>query len=158
MTEIVAPISPAELVGDLITRYGGTVGNTLPSTGKEVSLVVGAATDTQQQAGVISLVAAGLPIIEKYIPLQWTRAQIRCLGPDLDTADFLSQCVQRDIHGVVRKLCYQASRDEWFLIHLCNITAGPSMHFDTPETQETLLFAEILLATDPVASGPTYPL
>lgn len=158
MTDILQPISPVELVADLITRYGTTVGNIVPQTGKAAALVVGAASDVQQQGGVISVVAAGLPVVEKYVPLQWMRAQIRCLGPDSDTAELLGQCVQRDIHGEVRKLCYQKSADSWYLIHLCNVTAGPSMHFDSAETQETLLFAEVLIATVVVATGPDYPL
>jgi hypothetical protein len=82
---------------------------------------------------------------------------VRCLGPDLDTADFISQCVQRDIHGTVRKACYQASLDSWFLIHLCNITSGPSMHYDSPEVWETLLFAELLIGEEVLVTGPTPP-
>jgi hypothetical protein len=157
VTDIAAPISPAELAADLITRYGGTVGNTLPETGQVVLVKVGPASDEEQQAGIISIMAAGLPMVEKYTPIQWMRAQLRCIGPDLDTADFLAQCVQRDIHGVIRKLCYQASSDSWYLIHLCNITAGPSMHYDSPETWETLLFAELMIGEVPVATGPDFP-
>lgn len=157
MTDIVPPISPAELVADLITRYGATVGLTLPSTGALATVKVGPANDAEKQAGIISLMAAGLPTIEKYVPIQWHRAQVRCLGPDLDTADFLSQCVHRDVHGLVRKLCYQASNETWYLVHLSNVTAGPSMHFDSPEVWETLLFAELQISTVPVATGPDYP-
>jgi len=157
MTDITAPISPAELVGDLITRYGTISGLTLPSTEQVPAVVIGAATDAQQQGGVVQLMAAGLPVIEKYLPLQWHRAQIRCLGPDLDTSDFLAQTVFADINGLVRKLVYQASNDSWYLMHLCNVTAGPSMHYDTEETKESLLFAEILLATAVVGTGSTEP-
>lgn len=152
------PISPAALTRDLITRYGEVVVN------EGYTVVVGPANDAQQQAGVISLMAAGLPVIEKYAPLQWHRAQARCLAGTLDVADVLAQSVQRDIHGQVRKLCFQAPNDlypedtgQWFLIHLTNVVVGPSMHFDSPETWETLMFAELMIGTTPVGFGPDMP-
>jgi hypothetical protein len=152
------PISPAELTADLIRRYGSAV------TNEGYALVVGPANDTQQQGGVISLMAAGLPVIEKYAPLQWHRTQARCIAGDLGTADIIAQLVQRDIHGVSRKLCFQTPNPaypedtgRWFLVHLVNVTAGPSHHYDSPETWESLLFAELMIGTDPVASGPNYP-
>ena len=136
-------ISPAELVADLIVRWG------LPGHAP-AGVVVGPASDTQQQAGVISIMSAGLPVIEKYSDLQWYRAQVRCLHGTLEFADTLAQGVQRDIHGLVRRKVHMASTDRWYLLHLCNVTAGPSMHYDSPETWETLLFAEIMLSDDPL--------
>lgn len=145
------PLSPAELTADFLNRYGSVV------LDGGYTVVVGPASDAQQQAGVISLMAAGLPTIEKYAPLQWHRAQARCLAGDLSTADTLAQAVQADTHGIFRKLCYQASADSWFLIHLSNVTVGPSMHYDSPETWETLMFVELMIGTQPVATGPDYP-
>lgn len=143
------PLSPAELVADLIKRYGTTADN--------YEVKVGPATDAETQAGVVSTMAAGLPLIEKYVPLMWHRTQILCRAGDLATADLIAALVQRDMHGLVRKICYQASNDTWYLIHLSNITAGPSMHYDTPAAWETLLFGELLIASDPLATGPDYP-
>lgn len=153
------PISPAELTADLIRRYGNAVND------ENFTVVVGPANDGQQQDGVISLMAAGLPTIEKYAPLQWHRSQARCLAGDLATADLIAQCVQRDVHGVVRKVCYQtpnpaypADTGQWFLIHLSNVTVGASAHYDSPETWEYLLFAELMIGNVPVAFGPDFPL
>ena len=152
------PISPAELTADLIRRYGSAI------TNEGYDLVVGPATDAQQQNGVVSLMAAGLPLIEKYAPLQWHRSQARCIAGDLITADIIAQLVQRDTHGVIRKLCFQKPKAEypedtgrWFLIHMANITAGPSHHYDSPETWESLLFIEMMIGTDAVATGPDFP-
>jgi len=152
------PISPAELTRDLITRYGEVIVN------EGYTVKVGPANDTEQQAGVISLMSAGLPMIEKYAPLQWYRAQARCLAGDLATADLLAQAVQRDVHGRGRSLCFQTANPaypddtgQWFLIHMANITVGPSMHYDSPETWETLMFAELMIGNVPVATGPEYP-
>jgi hypothetical protein len=157
VTDIVAPLSPQEIMLDFLTRHGSCVGLTVPQTGQVLAAKVGPANDPEKQAGVICFMGAGLPLIEKYIPLQWVRTQVRCLGPDLDTADFLSQCVQRDLHGDFRKEAYQASNDSWYLVHLSNVTSGPSMHFDSPEVWETLLFVEALISSDPLGTGPTPP-
>jgi hypothetical protein len=92
--------------------------------------------------------AAGLPVVEEYVPIQWARVQMRCLAGTLAQADNISQAVQRDIHAKVRKFVYMASTDSWYLLHLCKITAGPSMHFDSPETWETLVFAELMLSNE----------
>ncbi len=133
-------ISPAELVADLLSRWGDP----------ERDVVVGPATDAQQQRGVVQMVSAGLPLVEKYAPLQWCRAQVRCLHGSMSEADSIGQSVQRDIHGLVRKRARMSSTDKWYLVHLCNITAGPSQHYDSPETHEVLLFAEIMLGSTPL--------
>mgnify|MGYP001558341520 CR=1 FL=1 len=138
-----AEISPAEIVADLLERWGD------PSAAAE-GVVVGPTSAQQQQSGVVSVTAAGLPVVEKYAPLQWMRAQIRCLAPTLGKADTIAQSVQRDLHGIVRKKARMASSGEWYLVHLANITAGPSMHYDSPETWETLLFAEVMLGSQPL--------
>lgn len=140
-----ADVSPAELVADALVRWGD------PELAPE-GVVVGPTTDAQQQGGVITLSAAGLPLMEKYAPLQWMRCQIRCLAGTLDTAENMSQGVYRDLNGRHRLRCRMKSTDSWYLIHLTNVTAGPSMHYDSPETWETLLFAEILLSTDAVGA------
>lgn len=140
-------ISPAELVADIINRLG--VPGEIPA-----GAVVGPANHDQQQAGVASIMAGGLPTIEKYTPLQWHRTQIRCLAPTLAEADRISQAVFRQIGGdsPVRLVAYQASTGDRYLVHLINVTAGPSMHYDSIETYETLLFAELMIGSDPVQS------
>lgn len=151
------PLSPAEVAFDLLSRYGSTIGAEIPNSTSLVTAVVGPANDEQQQGGVVSFMGAGLPVIEKYTPVQWHRAQMRCLAGDLATADYISSLVQRDVHGIVRKVCYQSSNDSWYLVHLSNVVAGPSMHFDSAETWETLLFAELMIGDVPVATGSDTP-
>jgi hypothetical protein len=135
-------LSPAELARDLVLRYGTL---TVP-----VVAVVGPASDAMQQAGVISIMAAGLPVVELYDDTQWLRAQFRCLHGTLSDAETIVQSLQRDIHAIGRRRLYMASTDTWYLMHLCNIIAGPSMHFDSPETWETLAFAELKISTVPI--------
>lgn len=151
------PLSPAEVAYDMLDRYGSTIGAEIPDKDTLVTAIVGPANDTQQQGGCISFMGAGLPVIEKYTPIQWHRAQARCLAGDLATADYISSLVQRDMHDKQRLLCYQASNDSWYLVHLSNVVAGPSMHFDSAETWETLLFAELMIGNDPVATGSDFP-
>jgi len=134
-------ISPAELVKDVLDRWGDP--DIAPA-----GVIVGPASDAMQQAGVVSIMAAGLPVVEKYTPIQWCKAQIRCLAGTLDQADTIAQAVQRDLHGVVRKRARMKSTDRWYLVHSAYVTAGPSMHYDSPATWETLLFAEVMISTE----------
>lgn len=136
-------VSPAELAADILNRLG-------PPDIAAHGAVVGPATDAQQQEGVIQLVAAGLPVLEKYVDLQWMRCQMRCLAGTLDTAETISQKVYAEMNGRGRTIGRMASTDQRYLVHLINITAGPSMHYDSPETWETLLFAELMIGTQPI--------
>jgi hypothetical protein len=95
-------------------------------------------------------VAAGLPVLEKYVDVQWMRCQMRCLAGTLDVAETISQKVYRALNGRGRTVARMASTDQRYLVHLINITAGPSMHYDSPETWETLLFAELMIGTQAI--------
>lgn len=136
-------ISPAEITRDVLRRWCD------PDIAPE-GVVVGPADDDMQQGGVVSITPAGLPKPELYTPLQWMRCQIRCLAGTLDLAETIGQAVQRDLHGRGRTRARMASTDRWYLVHLINVVAGPSAHYDSPETWETLLFAEVLIGTQPV--------
>jgi hypothetical protein len=136
-------ISPAEIVRDILVRLS-TPG--LAPGG----IFVGPANDEAQQLGCISIMAAGLPVVEKYTPVQWVRAQMRCLAGSLSEADAVAQAAQRDLHGRSRLIARMASTDQRYLVHLINVTAGPSMHFDSAETWEVLLFAEVMVGTTPI--------
>ena len=136
-------ISPAELVRDVLVRLGWP--DVAPG-----GVVVGPATDAQQQLGVVSIVQAGLPQIEDYSPLQWMRAQVRCLAGTLDAADRISFAVQRELHGRDRTIARMASTDQRYLVHQIRVTAGPSNHYDSQGTWEALLFAELMIGTEPL--------
>jgi hypothetical protein len=136
-------ISPAELVKDILDRL------CLPGIAP-AGIIVGPATDEQQQAGVVQIMQAGLPVVELYVPVQHMRCQLRCLTGQLGQADTISFRVQSQLHQRKRTIGRMKSTDQRFLIHLCNITSGPSMHYDSSETWETLLFAELMIGTQPL--------
>jgi len=135
-------VSPAELTADVLKR--------LSLTGLDWDVVVGPANNEQQQAGVVSIMAAGLPVMERYTPTQWMRAQCRCLHGSLAEAEKIGQAVYRDLNARGRVVGRMASTDQRYLIHLINVQAGPSMHFDSIETWEVLVFAELYIGTDPL--------
>ena len=142
--DLSSPISPAELVADVLQRLGR------PDIAP-MGVVVGPATNAQQQGGVVQMSQAGLPAVERYVPAQWMRCQIRCLAGTLEEADQIAQKVQQSLHGKQRVIARMASTDHRYLIHLLNITSGPSMHYDSAQTWEELLFAEIMIGTDPIS-------
>jgi hypothetical protein len=141
-------ISPVEIAADIIRTKTSDLSMAVGG------VVIGPASDEQMQAGVAQIVPAGMPVLDKYGPIQWSRIQIRCLAPTAELADRIAQAIYADNHSRPRTLGYQASVDKNFLVHLFNITAGPSMHYDSPETWETLLFAEVMIGTAPLDPGP----
>lgn len=144
MTSVLDTLSPAELVADVLNRLGR------PDIAPH-GCIVGPANNVQQQEGVIQMVAAGLPVVDLYTPTQWMRCQMRCLAGTLDDAEKISQRIKADFHERQRTIGRMASTNRRYLIHIMNITAGPSMHFDSSETWETLVFAEIMIGTDPIS-------
>lgn len=142
MTDLL-DVSPAELTADILNRLS------LPDLAP-AGAVVGPTDDEQTQAGVISCMPSGLPVIELYVPVQWMRAQMRCLAGTLDLAEQISQKTYRQLNGKNRIVAYQASTAQRYLVHAVKVAAGPSAHYDSPENWETLLFAELLIATDPL--------
>jgi hypothetical protein len=136
-------ISPAELVADVLNRLSDP--GLAPA-----GAIVGPATDAQQQAGVVSITQAGLPVVELYAPIVHMRAQVRCLAGTLDLADKLAQRVQLALHGKNRLVGRMASTDTRYLIHSMIVNAGPSAHYDSPETWESLMFVHMIIGTEPL--------
>lgn len=114
-------------------------------------IVVGPATNDQQQLGVIQLMSAGLPRKEAYAPLLWQRVQIRCVAGSLIAADTLAGLVMVREDNRNRRVVTQDSNGHAYLVHWVSVESGPSGHFDSPTTWETLLFAEVMVGTVPVA-------
>lgn len=135
-------ISPAEIMQTLINDNADEFGL--------APAVVGPANDTQQQAGVVQIVDAGLPQIETYRRVVWVRTQLRCLSGSLSEADVIGRRLQFFLNGQFRTQARQPSNGQTYLIHLITVTAGPSNHYDTPETWEVLLFTETLMGLDPI--------
>jgi len=113
--------------------------------------VIGPATDTQQMGGVVQLMAAGMPQLERYTPTLWQRVQIRCVAKTLEEAQHIALRVLATARGRNRVVVTQPSDGHEYLIHSMELTAGPSGHFDTPKTFEALIFAEIMVGTQPVS-------
>ncbi len=136
-------ISPGEMMVYVI--------NTLGPFEIQGLAVAGPATDAQQQAGVISVVDAGLPVVERFRRVVWVRTQYRCLGGSLAKADELARRLHFFLNDLPsRTVGLMASTGEQYLIHEVTVTAGPSWHFDSPETWEALLFTESLIGLDPI--------
>lgn len=137
------PISPAELVMNLLETE-------LDAQYAPGGIIVGPLNDAQQQAGAIQLVDAGMPRQEMYAPVVWDKVQIRCIAHSLAQADTMARAVFAVLNQHGRAIAEMVSTGDRYLIHTINIIAGPSMHYDTPETHETLLFAEVMIGLDPV--------
>ena len=146
MSDPVAPpsaVNPAELLRHFL---GGVVDPELAPGG----VVVGPASDAQQQSGVVSIVHAGRPRDSLYTATKWARLNVRCVARTLFDASRLGHHVYLLLEGRGRTLVAQPSTGEEYLVHLFNMAAGPSDHYDSPETWESLLVVEMLVGTDPV--------
>lgn len=110
--------------------------------------LVGPADHTQQQEGVISLMAAGTVRPEPDLPLQWLRIQARCLAASLAVSAAIGQAVVGAVHAVTRAAVRQPSDGQIYLVHCMFVNGGPSSHRDSEATWETLLFVEMLVGTE----------
>lgn len=136
------PISPSELLKVVLEDESNP--QILPY------VVVGGADDTQQNAGVVSIMDAGTAKPELYVPLLWVRAQLRCIGPNLAAVDAIGRHIYDVLHNHGRKVVEQPSTGNTYLIHGIYIGTGPSHHFDSAETYEDLLFATVCIGSVPV--------
>lgn len=137
-----SPLSPSELLREyIIDNWADPKGSTV---------VVGGATDEQQECGVIALADAGFAKAEKYAPLVWPRVQMRCVARTLERAEFIARQMYDLLHPVDNVQVIQPSSSDTWVIKQITVGAGPSMHFDSKETWEVLLFAEMVIATNPV--------
>ncbi len=137
------PISPSELLRDLLVREADPA--IIPH------IVVGPANKTQIDEGVVELVDAGMP---KQEPpgLVWVRNQIRCIGPSLDRVDAMGRHIWEVANWRNRITATMASTSRTYLIHVLKVSAGPSHHWDTAITWESLLFAEMMVGIQPLAA------
>lgn len=140
---LAAEISPSELLKEFLESH-------LPTALAPGGVGVGPMFDDQIKEGCVSLMDAGMPQTEPYLPLVWVRGQIRCLAPTLDQTDRIGRGVWAVLDKRNRELVRQNSTGSTYLIHLINITAGPSQHRDSDENYEALMFAEMCIGLDPV--------
>ena len=140
---IPAPISPSELIKSVLDQE-------LPSELVPGGVTVGPVSDAQIQAGCISIMDAGQPQHERYLPLVRVRTQVRCLAPPLAHIDRIARAVYDRLDQRERMVVVQRSTDEAYLIHSMSVAVGPSFHRDSEENFEALLFVEMLIGLDPV--------
>ena len=112
-------------------------------------VAIGSVSDDMIQSGCISLMDAGQPRRERYLPLVSVRPQIRCLAPSLDHIDRIARSVFDRLDQRGRLVAIQRSTGEEYLIHRINVDVGPSFHRDSDENWEALLFAEMLIGLEP---------
>jgi hypothetical protein len=137
------PLSPPELLLCLLER---DVEQAICS-----NVIVGPATQDQQQAGVISITPAGLSTISDHMPLKWVRLQVRCIHHQLAAAEQIGEHVFQLLHTRHRELVTQPSSGNTYLVHHTKCVAGPSTHWDSAATWESLAFYELLIGTQPVS-------
>lgn len=137
-------VSPAEL---LLSYLESTDIETLAPGG----VVVGPANDEQQQQGVVQIVQSGMPKLSHYVRVTWARCQIRIIAPNLALSDQIAQHLAGLCDRKSRLRVVMPSTGEEYLVHLMNVSAGPSQHYDSRETWENLLFVEFMVGLDPLA-------
>lgn len=116
----------------------------------DFTVKVGPLTDEEQQTGGLSIMDAGMPVVDLYAPLLWTRAQMRCVGGTLARSDVMGRTVQNVLNGLGNRTKVTTADGATWLVHQVNMDGGPSMHFDSTETWEDLLFASVLMSSVPV--------
>lgn len=112
---------------------------------------VGPTTHAEQQAGVVSVTPAGSTKINPHMPMRWARVQLRGIHHQIAQAEMIGEHVFQLLHTRHRELVTQPSSGNTYLVHNTQVIAGPSIHYDTPETWESLLFAEITVGTQPIS-------
>lgn len=112
---------------------------------------VGAAPDDAQQKGCVSLADAGSSKPEEESArLLWKRVQVRAMGATLWEAEAVGKHVF-DLLSRQRWLTITDSNGRTWMVHAIYITASPSQHMDSAETQEVLGFINITIGADPIS-------
>lgn len=113
---------------------------------------VGPVPDASIGQGALSLSNGGQPAIDKYVPMMRMRVQIECIAPTRETADDMERAVYETLHMLARRVMYQPSNGEKYLVSSVMITGGPvSAPITEPGKEGTsLLYAEVYLNTTPV--------
>jgi hypothetical protein len=136
------PISPAEILQVILNAEIDTA--ICPS-----GAVVGPATNTQQREGVAQLTDAGSTKIEKYLPLMWSRAQVRVLHEQLSEADRIAYHIWDLLQERPRQVVATPSSGQKWVVHSINMSASPSQHWDSAATWEELFFVEVAISACP---------
>lgn len=144
------PISPAELMKDYLDKHVDAA-VIVPE-----NIAVGPVNKEMIDAGCIELVDAGMP---KQEPpgLVWVRSAIRCIGPTLDRVDVIGRHIWSICSNKNRVTASMYNPDgsvrDTYLIHVMKVVAGPSHHFDSEITWESLQFTEMMVGTTALASA-----
>lgn len=112
--------------------------------------IVGPASDEAQKSGCVSITEAGNTERELYLPIINGRVQIRGIHPHLEHAERIGRALYALLNNVDRVAVLQPSTNERFLVHSMSVSAGPSNHFDSAETWESLIFISMKVGTMPI--------
>ncbi len=145
MVALYPPLSPAELLKVYLRS------SVNPLVIAPANVVVGALSHDQQQTGGVSVMNAGLPELESNLPLVWVRAQVRVLASRHEKQDEISRHLWELCSQKNRLVVADGYGRKW-LIHVLNVVAGPSDHKDSEVTEEGLLFAHMMVGTEPIGS------
>lgn len=137
------PVSPVELLKQLLDLDLNR--DVVPA-----GAIVGPASNDMQQQGCASLTSAGNASIDRYSPCINARIQIRCMAHSMARAEQIGMHIYQLLHVRHREVVTQASTGDKYLIHRTAVLAGPSNHFDSVSTWESLLFIELMTSQYPV--------
>jgi hypothetical protein len=113
-------------------------------------VTAGAASNFEQEHGVLSLTDAGIASRELYTSTTRRRISIRCLSPTVDQTEQLSRLVIDACHRKHRVQQRLPSDGQVYLILFMEINGGPTMHRDSEVTWEMLVYVELWVHTIPV--------
>jgi hypothetical protein len=137
-------LSVSELLMTYLLDWGGLAD--VASGG----VVVGPATNFQQENGVLQLSDAGIAGRELYTNTTRRRISIRCLAPTIDQSERLSCAVIEACHRKRRIQQRLPSDGQIYLIIFMEVNGGPTLHRDSEVTWEMLVFVEMWVHTMPV--------
>lgn len=142
----IQPASSVELLFILLTR---DVDRTIVPATQPVW--VGGADNASQQAGCVVISKVGVVTNNPHLPIDDDRLQVRCMHHQYANAEQIGQHVLDLLHVRHRELVTQESSGHTYLIHRTQRLAGPTMHWDSETTWESLAFYEVMCGSYPVS-------
>lgn len=146
------PVSPLELLEVLLNELINV--ELVPATddaGNPHPVWVGGAENTAQQDGCVVLMASGTTQSNPHLPIHWARIQVRCMAHSLSHAEQIGLHVYDLLHVRHRTVVTQPSTNNSYVIHHTECVGGPSLHFDSVTTWESLAFYLVQVNTFPIS-------
>ncbi len=122
-----------------------------------LGVVIGAATQDEVQNYVVEVAEKGYWKIDLYLPLAKPKIGLLIEGPDLDIVEQIKSILVQQFHynlaAQQRKLAYQVSTGETWLVHSTQMANGPYQNASPEERQyqQERLTMMLVIGTDPVS-------